>query len=48
MIKSESVVTTDIVKTLKDPWSEIQPASDVRRLERFLNNSLSLTISMTP
>lgn len=40
MIKSESVVTTDIVKNLKDLWSETQPSSTVRRLERFFNNTL--------
>ena len=40
MIKSESVVTTDIVKKFKDPWSEAQPSSAVRRLERFFNNPL--------
>lgn len=40
MVKSESVVTTDIVKNLKDCWSETQPSSTVRRLERFFNNSL--------
>ena len=38
MIKSESVVTTDIIKKIKDPWSEVQPASIERRLERFFNN----------
>ena len=38
MIKSESVVTTDVVKKLKDPWSDIQPSSIVRRFERFFNN----------
>ena len=40
MVKSESVVTTDIVKNLKDHWSEAQPSSIVRRLERFFNNTL--------
>ena len=40
MVKSESVVTTDIVKNLKDHWSEVQPSSTVRRLERFFNNTL--------
>lgn len=40
MIKSESVITTDIVKNLKDLWSETQPSSTVRRLERFFNNIL--------
>ena len=27
MIKAESVVTTDIIKKIKDPWSDIQPSS---------------------
>ena len=38
MIKAESVVTTDIIKKLKDPFSEVQPTSIVRRFERFFNN----------
>lgn len=38
MIKSESVVTSDIVKKIKDPFSEIQPSSIIRRFERFFNN----------
>ena len=38
MIKSESVVTTDIIKKLKDPWLDVQASSMVRRLERFFNN----------
>lgn len=39
MIKSESVVTTDILKNLKYPWSDIQPTSIERRFERFFNNT---------
>ena len=38
MIQSESVVTTDIVKKLKDDFSYVSPSSTVRRIERFLNN----------
>lgn len=38
MIKSESVVTTDIIKKLKNPFSEVQPSSIIRRFERFFNN----------
>lgn len=38
MIKAESVVTTDIIKKLKDPFSEVQPRSIERRFERFFNN----------
>ena len=38
IVKSESVVTTDIIKNLKDPWSEVQPSSIERRFERFFNN----------
>ena len=39
MIQSESVVTTDIVKTLKADFSLVSPFSSIRRLERFYNNS---------
>ena len=38
MIKSESVVTTDIIKKLKNPFSDVQPSSIERRFERFFNN----------
>lgn len=38
MINSESVVTTDIVKKLKDNFLDVSPNSTVRRLERFFNN----------
>ena len=38
MINAESVVTTDIVKKLKDDFSFVSPSSTVRRLERFFNN----------
>lgn len=38
MIKAESVVTTDIIKKIKFPWCDIQPASIERRFERFFNN----------
>lgn len=38
MIESESVVTTDIVKKLKDDFCFVNPFSTVRRLERFFNN----------
>ena len=38
IIKSESVVTTDIIKTLKNPWCDSQPASIERKLQRFFNN----------
>ena len=38
IIKSESVVTTDIIKNLKFPWSDSQPASIERRFQRFFNN----------
>lgn len=38
MIKSESVVTTDIVKKLKGNFSYVSPFSTVRRLEHFFNN----------
>lgn len=38
MIKAESVVTTDIIKKIKDPWCEVQPASIERKFERFFNN----------
>lgn len=36
MIMSESVVTSDVVKKLKDPWSDVQLSSVIRRYERFL------------
>ena len=39
MIKAESVVTTDIIKKIKDPWCEVQPASIERKFERFFNNN---------
>lgn len=39
MIMSESVVTSDIVKNLKDDFSLVLPSSNTRRLERFFNNS---------
>ena len=38
MIKAESVVTTDIIKKINDPWSNVQPSSIERRFERFFNN----------
>lgn len=38
MVKAESVVTTDIIKKIKDPWCEIQPSSIQRKFERFFNN----------
>ena len=38
MIEAESVVTTDIVKKMKDNFSLVSPFSTVRRLERFFNN----------
>lgn len=38
MIQSESVVTTDIVKKLKDIFYFVSPSSTIRRLERFFNN----------
>lgn len=38
MIQSESVVTTDIVKKLKDYFYLVSPSSTIRRLERFFNN----------
>lgn len=38
MIESESVVTSDIVKKLKDDFAFVKPSSNVRRLERFFNN----------
>jgi hypothetical protein len=34
-----TVVTTDIIKKFKDPWSEVQPASIERKFERFFNNN---------
>ena len=39
MIESESVVTTDIVKKLKGDFCYVNPFSNVKRLERFFNNS---------
>ena len=39
MIKAESVVTTDIIKKIKDPWCSVQPASIERKFERFFNNN---------
>ena len=39
MIESESVVTSDIVKKLKGDFSSVLPSSNIRRLERFFNNS---------
>ncbi len=38
MIKAESVVTSDIIKKIKDPWSDIQPSSIERKFQRFFNN----------
>jgi len=38
MIEAESIVTTDIVKKMKDNFSLVSPFSTVRRLERFFNN----------
>lgn len=38
MIEAESIVTTDIVKKMKDDFSLVSPFSTVRRLERFFNN----------
>lgn len=38
MIKSESVVTSESVKNLKDDFSLVLPSSTTRRLERFFNN----------
>ena len=38
MIEAESVVTTNIVKKMKDNFSLVSPFSTVRRLERFFNN----------
>lgn len=38
MINSESVVTSDIVKNLRDDFSLVLPSSSTRRLERFFNN----------
>ena len=39
LIKSESVVTSDIIKKLKFPFSDVQLSSIERRLQRFFNNS---------
>lgn len=39
MVKAESVVTSDIIKKIKDPWSLIQPSSIERKFERFFNNN---------
>lgn len=38
MIEAESIVTTDIVKKMKDDFCLVNPFSTVRRLERFFNN----------
>lgn len=38
MIEAESFVTTDIVKKLKGNFSQVNPFSTVRRIERFSNN----------
>lgn len=38
MIEAESIVTTDIVKKMKDDFCLVSPFSTVRRLERFFNN----------
>lgn len=43
MIISESVVTTDIIKKIKDPWSDVQPSSIERKFERFFNNNKFLS-----
>ena len=40
MISSESVVTTDIAKCLKDDFSFIQLESIKKRIRRFFNNKL--------
>lgn len=39
IVKSESVVTSDIVKNLKDHWCDSKPSSIIRRFERFFNNN---------
>ena len=39
IIKSESVVTSDIVKSLKSLGADSQPSSVTRRFERFFNNT---------
>ena len=38
MIKAESVVTTDIIKKVKNPLLDVLPSSTERRFERFFNN----------
>lgn len=38
MIEAESIVTTDIVKKMKDEFCLVSPFSTIRRLERFFNN----------
>lgn len=38
IIQSESVVTSDIVKKLKDSFFFVSPSSTIRRLERSFNN----------
>ena len=43
MIISESVVTTDIIKKIKDPWSDVQSSSIERKFERFFNNNKFLS-----
>lgn len=40
MINSESIVSSDIAKTLKDDFSLVQYDSIVRRIRRFFNNKL--------
>lgn len=40
MISSESVVSSDIAKTLKDEFSLVQLESTKKRIRRFFNNSL--------
>ena len=40
MINSESIVSSDIAKTLKDDFSLVQYDSIVRRIRRFFNNIL--------
>ena len=39
MIKSESVVTTDIIKHLKFPFSDVLQSSIERKFQRFFNNT---------
>ena len=40
MIASESVVSTDIAKCLKNEFSYVQLESVQRRIRRFFNNDL--------